>query len=115
MIENKVVKFNPELKEVLAYGFPSYELTHSLDPHVIHVVNQLISCKSSTLGGHKITCLGCGEEVIEYNSCRNKNCPQCNQGKQENWFVERSNKLIPGNYYHLIFKVPQDLNEMFLV
>ena len=114
MIENNLIISNPSLQEVLAYGFEKYEKKNKLDPRVIEVIDQLISCKTSSLGGHKSTCEGCGNEVIEYNSCRNKCCPQCSEISQKNWFFNRADKLLRGNYHHLIFKLPQDLNKVFL-
>ena len=45
------------------------------------------------------------------HSCRNRHCPRCQQGKQQEWIAARLRELPPVPYAHLVFTVPAALAE----
>ena len=81
------------IQKVLWLGFPKYERTHPIDRHVIDVIEWLMSCRTSKLGGWKHICK-CGEEVIMYKSCHNKSCPICNGHENREWLEFHRERLV---------------------
>ena len=75
-------------------------------------INDIICCRTSKLGGHKLVCNNCGHIEISYNSCRNRNCPKCQGLKKVKWLLDREKELLPINYFHVIFTIPHELNQL---
>lgn len=65
---------------------------------------------SAALGEHLDTCGTCNYERIAYNSCRNRDCPKCQGTNRERRIMDRQHDLLPVNYFHLVFTLPQQLN-----
>lgn len=59
------------------------------------VVDAMVECRTSVLGGHKLQCDDCGVEDFSYNSCRNRHCPKCQFLAKERWIEARKAELLP--------------------
>lgn len=59
------------------------------------------------LGGHTWRCIRCGHEKIAYNACRNRHCPKCQASARAKWLSNRTEDLLPVEYSHVVFTVPQ--------
>ncbi len=59
-------------------------------------------------------CEHCGTKVISYNSCRNRHCPKCQFLKKEQWIEDREKDLLPIQYFHVVFTIPDKLNPLVL-
>jgi len=71
-------------------------------------------CRTAALGGHKQVCTSCGIVKYSYNSCRNNACPKCQGLKKEMWIIQREEELLPVSYFHVVFTLPHELNELCL-
>ncbi len=71
-------------------------------------------CRTATLGAHRERCDQCGEEVIAYNSCRNRHCPKCQGSAQTAWVDKQQADLLPVPYFHLVFTLPEELAPLAL-
>jgi hypothetical protein len=69
-------------------------------------------CRTEALGGHITVCKACGVLSVSYNSCRNRHCPKCQATNRERWISDREGELLPVPYYHLVFTLPHQFNEM---
>ena len=69
-------------------------------------------CRTNVLGGHISVCKACGTESISYNSCRNRHCPKCQATNRERWIIDRESELLPVPYYHMVFTLPHQFNEL---
>ena len=98
----------------LKYGF-EYCNNHKLPMHLRKVINNIISCRTSELGGHVDECEDCGYTRISYNSCRDRHCPKCQTLKKEKWLEDRKNDLLPVSYFHVVFTIPEELNFLTLI
>jgi len=78
------------------------------------VVNSIIKCRTSALGGHVLKCDSCGHEEYSYNSCRNRHCPKCQTLKKMKWLEARKEELLPVPYFHVVFTMPSILNPIAL-
>jgi hypothetical protein len=79
------------------------------------VVNALISCRTARLGGHVYECDHCGHTLNTYNSCRNRHCPKCQAKARSKWLQERMEELLPVEYFHVVFTIPDLLNPLTLI
>jgi hypothetical protein len=50
----------------------------------------------------------------QFNSCRNRHCPKCQQIQRERWIQAREAELLPATYFHVVFTLPQALNKLCL-
>ena len=66
------------------------------------------------MGGHIDACDACSNISISYNSCRNRHCPKCQGHKREEWIQAREADLLPVPYFHVVFTLPDALNELAL-
>lgn len=82
--------------------------------HQKRMLKAISECRTSALGRHKVACTDCGTIQIAYNSCRNRNCPKCQNTQRNKWVEARSNELLPVPYFHLVFTLPSGLNNLCL-
>lgn len=78
------------------------------------VVRAITDCRTAALSGHIQQCDHCGYQQISYNSCRNRHCPKCQHLEQVRWVEEQREHLLPTQYHHLVFTVPDVLHPLFL-
>ena len=89
---------------------PEYIHSHKLTGQEKGILNLLSMCRSSGLGAHKELCPNCGYDQINYNSCRNRHCPTCQQADKQKWLEKRMEELLPTGYFHVVFTIPHQLN-----
>ena len=79
------------------------------------MLTTLGACRTATLGAHKLACTECGQVQIAYNSCRNRNCPNCQVRQRQHWVQARANELL-ARFLTFIsyFTLPDDLNSLCL-
>ena len=104
---------------------PAYEVADVLNTHwlqteqhpqintwQLRILNAIKKCRTSELGGHIDACTKCGTKRISYNSCRNRHCPKCQGSKREAWILKREEELLPVPYFHVVFTLPAELNQL---
>jgi Transposase zinc-binding domain len=72
------------------------------------------ACRTAALGGHVDQCDQCGHCAISYNSCRNRSCPKCQAAARAQWLAEREAELLPVEYFHVVFTLPQQIARLAL-
>lgn len=73
----------------------------------------IMKCKTGELGYNISICEKCGNQVIHAVSCNNRSCPNCQAALERKWEAERNTELIKDiAYYHVVFTVPHDLNDL---
>ena len=77
-------------------------------------LSAISKCRTAALGGHIDACKGCGFYKISYNSCGNRHCPTCGALKRETWIARQEEKLLNVPYFHVVFTIPHELNELCL-
>jgi len=77
--------------------------------------NDIINCRSESLGGHIEKCDNCDYTRYSYNSCRNRHCPKCQFIKQVKWVDKLKSNLLPVRHFHLVFTIPQCLHKLFYI
>jgi hypothetical protein len=82
---------------------------HALNEAQRKVLRALAACRTSVLGGRVDVCAACGDEKVVFHSCRNRHCPACQALTQARWVEGRMERLLPTDYFHVVFTVPDDL------
>lgn len=95
------------------FGGP-YRRRRKLPVQQHRVMRAIESCRTAALGGHVDRCNHCDHERISYNSCRNRHCPKCQNGKRAEWVERRRAELLPIEYFHVVFTIPEQLNGVAL-
>ena len=95
------------------YG-DEYIKNHNLSKEQWKVFNSIRNCGTKNSGYHICTCEDCGKKYFDYNSCRNRHCPMCQNYAREKWIQKESSYLLDSKYFHIITTVPYELNKIFL-
>ncbi len=90
------------------YG-PAYRQSHNCSPAQHKVMRAIENCRTNALGAHVDECDHCGHIEISYNSCRNRHCPKCQGSQRRAWVDARELELLPIQYFHLVFTLPEEL------
>lgn len=87
-----------------------------LNRHQKKVFTNLAQCRTQALGYHEQKCQNprCDHRHIAYNSCRDRHCPKCNGFKREKWIAYRQQDLLPVQYFHTVFTIPEKVNYLFI-
>lgn len=72
----------------------------------------IMNCKTGRLGVNVSVCPDCGHTEFYNNSCRDRNCPNCQAVKKELWVDARRSEVISAPYFHVVFTLPHDLNSL---
>jgi hypothetical protein len=89
-------------------------------PQVRYVLSQIGQCRTAAMGYHLLGCksendgAGCGHSRMQYHRCGNRHCPNCGGMQGEEWVESRKHELLPTNYFHAVFTVPEALNSLIL-
>lgn len=74
------------------------------------IIRAICECRTKALGGRVEECDTCGHKLVFYNSCRNRHCPQCQFMKKEQWVMRKKAEVLPFQYFHVVFTLPDGLN-----
>lgn len=85
---------------------------HHLSDVQIKAVQSILNCKSGKLGINISQCSDCGHIEFHNNSCRNRNCPNCQAVNKEIWIDKRRTEVIDSPYFHVVFTLPHELNPL---
>jgi Putative transposase/Transposase zinc-binding domain len=78
------------------------------------ILRAIAACRTAALGGHVQRCDHCQHQRIAYNSCRNRHCPKCQGSACAKWMVDRAGELLPVEYFHVVFTLPNTFNSLVL-
>lgn len=99
-----------ELAQIVRQFRDAFVTKHQPLRQQLRVLDAIAVCRTAALGGHVDACDSCGHIRISYNSCRNRHCPKCQGTQREKWIDARQQKLLPVQYFHVVFTLPQELN-----
>ena len=83
----------------------------SWQSRTLHAIRK---CRTEAMGSHIDKCDCCNKLHISYNSCRNRHCPTCQGHKREQWIAARERELLNVPYFHVVFTLPSELNDVCL-
>lgn len=86
------------------------ELAQQMTARQRRVAQQLIGCRSGRYGSRSHYCQQCGHGQITLNSCGNRHCTRCGDGRRSGWQERMAEIALPVSYLHLVFTTPHELN-----
>jgi hypothetical protein len=87
----------------------AYRKSHALSEPQRKAMRAISACRTPVLGGRVEVCDQCGHQEVSYGSCRNRHCPICQSLSQARWIENRMERLLPTDYFHVVFTVPDEL------
>jgi putative transposase/transposase-like zinc-binding protein len=103
-----------EVADIFRQHGYNFRLTHPLSPEQRRVMRAIERCRTAALGGHVDQCDTCGHQRLAYNSCRNRHCPKCQSLAKARWLEARQADLLPVEYFHVVFTLPEQLAALAL-
>ena len=101
-----------ELAEVVRRH--GHRLGEGLSGEHARILRAVAACRTAALGGHVEACDHCPYRRVAYNSCRNRHCPKCQASACACWMEGRAEELLPVEYFHVVFTLPDDFNGLAL-
>ena len=83
-----------------------------LSPRQSVVLGRLVACATGELGCHLYRCADCGGIHTVAHSCRDRHCPRCQRAQAEHWLQRQRESLLPAPYFHVVFTLPHQLNDL---
>ena len=105
-----------ELGDIFRLHGPAYLTTFgdSLSREQKKALRAIAACPTAALGSYVEQCDQCGYRKIAYCSCRNRHCPRCRARARAQWLGQRAAELLPVEYFHVVFTLPQLLAPLAL-
>jgi len=105
-----------ELADIFRLHGPAYltRFGDSLSAQQKRALRDISLCRTAALGGHVHQCDECGHRTISYCSCRNRHCPKCGSAARRAWLNQHAADLLPVEYFHVVFTLPQSLAPLAL-
>ncbi len=103
-----------EVADIFRRHGPGYRARRRLPLQQLRVMRAIETCRTAALGGHVERCDHCQNQRISYNSCRNRHCPKCQNAARAKWVQQRQGELLPVEYFHVVFTIPEQLNALAL-
>src|SRR5215475_11182402 len=105
-----------EVADILRAHGEEFRQAHaaSLSPRQKRVLRAIECCRTAALGGHLERCNECGHERNAYNSCADRHCPKCQSLARAKWLEQRQAELLPVEYFHVVFTLPEPLARLSL-
>jgi hypothetical protein len=103
-----------EVADIFTDQGPAYRRaqTGHLSLGQLRVMSAIETCRTETLGGHRLRCEACDDDRIAYNSCRNRHCPKCQSSAARRWLTDRQADLLEVEYYHVVFTLPAPIADI---
>ena len=102
-----------KIRRIFEYSYQDYCTQKHFQSDVQRqTAHAILNCKSGRLGVNLSQCTSCGHMEIHNNSCRNRNCPNCQAVLKEIWVDKRRAEVIDTPYFHVVFTLPHELNSL---
>lgn len=98
-----------KLAEILRRFLPAHKRKRALSAQQSKVFGSVMACRTERLGASVQAVCDCGKEIIAYNSCRDRHCPQCQGSATRKWVAAQSERLLPAKHHHCVFTIPDVL------
>ncbi len=84
-------------------------------PQVESTLLRMHFCRTTALGKRVYRCEPCNYETTVFNSCGDRNCPQCTGAKRSDWLSKTLELTLPqATYFQVVFTLPDSLSSLAL-
>lgn len=104
---------DPKIRKIWENSYQDYSASGTYQSDIQRKASTaILNCKSGKLGINISQCPDCGHLEFHNNSCRNRNCPDCQAVNKEIWVDKRRAEVIDTPYFHVVFTLPHELNPL---
>ena len=104
----------PRVADIIRRYGRRFLRSHTANRRQRRIMAKMAACRTAQLGGHRRECRTCGHVDQAYNSCGDRHCNTCQAGKRAEWLAAREQDLLPVEYFHVVFTLPQALSPLAL-
>lgn len=101
-----------KISQIWQFSYGDFSSRHHQSGIQEKAARAILNCKSGKLGCNISQCTDCGHMEFHNNSCRNRNCPNCQAVRKEIWVDKRRAEIIDSPYFHVVFTLPHELNSL---
>lgn len=101
-----------KISQIWQFSYEDFSALHHQSGVQEKTSQAILNCKTGKLGYNISHCTECGHLEIHHNSCRNRNCPNCQAVLKEIWVDKRKAEVIDSPYFHVVFTLPHELNAL---
>ena len=98
------------VNDIVRRYWDRYRERFRVSDHERNIFSHIMACRTEEMGSRVQRCDSCDYTLTLYNSCRDRNCPSCQSMKKELWILERKEELLPFQYFHVVFTLPDRLD-----
>jgi hypothetical protein len=98
-----------ELADIFRQFGPAYRQVHPMPLYQHRLMQAIETCRTPELGYVEEWCDHCQYTHTYYRSCRNRHCPKCQGLARARWLEQRKAELLPTEYFHVVFTLPQPI------
>lgn len=95
------------VQQALRQFLPAFD---QLDRQRQRVCRHLLQCRTAAMGGRQLHCNVCQHDEVQYFSCRDRHCPECQWRAMQQWAERQRADVLPVPYHHVVFTLPHQLN-----
>jgi hypothetical protein len=100
------------VQDIFQQFYSGYKGQYAPSAQQARSAEDIMDCRTEALGGHVYECEECGYRKVQYNSCRNRHCPQCQGVAKAVWVDQRSKDILNAPYFHVVFTMPTRLQPL---
>lgn len=103
-----------EIRQLLQHKIFGHPVIQYFNSYSRSIFDKLSKCHTSNIGVHQYRCnnLSCSHIHYQFHSCGNRHCPNCGGMKRDQWVEDRISELLPVQYFHVVFTIPQELRSI---
>ncbi|MFA9379122.1 MAG: IS91 family transposase [Lachnotalea sp.] len=100
------------MQDVFERFHGEYIKKYKPSPQQAKAAYHIMNCKTGSLGSNMSYCEDCGSIHYHHNSCRDRNCPMCQELPKEKWIDAQKENVLDAPYFHVVFTLPEELNSL---
>lgn len=102
------------IQDIFADHFAAYRCSHRLTWRETWAGYNITTCHTAKQGVHILRCPHDHVELVRFNSCKHRCCPQCGWVETERWVRTQQARALPCAYHQVVFTVPHELIPLWL-
>jgi len=93
---------------------PAYKARygHTTSADQWSALNAILGCRTGQYGHLMLSCQGCHQPALRYQSCGHRACNQCQHHSASQWLERQQRKLLPVDYFMATFTLPRELRAL---
>lgn len=100
------------VQDIFLQFYGSYLERYDPSPKQAKTAFHIMNCKTGAYGSNVSICEDCGSVHYHHNSCRDRNCPMCQELPKERWIDAQKEDVLDAPYFHVVFTLPEELNPL---